>query len=143
MRIQGLFVLFVLLVLGACTGTQKNANNKDIHCRNFVEDRTPISLLENLTFSDVKIDQNCLNVTVNAPYCDINTSDFDLVWNGVATRSLPPQINMSLRLSTKKSCKKTNTFHLKYNLSALRKFNSKGKIYITLNGYNKRIEYTY
>ena len=108
MRILGLFTLVLLVVLGGCTGTQKNAagNMKDVHCRNFIEDRTPISVLENLTFSTVKLDDNCLNITVRAPYCDIIANDFDLVWNGVLTKSLPPQINMSMQLDKRKTFKK-------------------------------------
>lgn len=145
MRILGLFTLVLLVVFGGCTSTKKNAagNMKDVHCRNFIENRTPISVLENLTFSAVKLEGDCLNITVNAPYCDAIASDFDLAWNGVLTRSLPPQINMSLQLDKKRICKKKQTFQLKYNLFALQKFNSKGKIYITLSGYNQPIEYVY
>ncbi len=74
--------------------------------------------------------------------CD--AENFDIVWNGMMAKSLPPQLPVKLFLLNDPSCKEQHRFHLTFNAKPMHPgdSNSKGTAIIKLSGMKTGISYS-
>lgn len=69
--------------------------------------------------------------------------EFDLVFNGIVLKSLPPQVNLFLKHThTQDNCEKLITRTFKYDLKTLQ-MGEKGTVIIRLQGFAEKLEYNY
>lgn len=75
--------------------------------------------------------------------CD--AENFDLIWSGMMTKSLPPQLPVKLFLLNDPACKEQHRYHLTFNAKPMHPgdANSKGTAIIKLSGMKTGISYSY
>jgi hypothetical protein len=91
-------------------------------------------------FKKVELDGNCLMIHVSAAYNNKTASDFELRWNGKTKRSMPPQVTLALHAEKGDEGYEAHDFILKYDLAEIQAINPNGSVFVTLRGYEERIE---
>ncbi len=88
------------------------------------------------------IENHILTLTVNYHGGKARHS-FDLYFNGIIMKSLPPQVNLFLKHThTPENCEKLITETIKFDLRNLR-IGETGKIIVRIPGYQEMLEYNY
>lgn len=98
-------------------------------------------------FSNPVIDGNFLKMDVGYSGCKKRTDDFVLIWNGVASKSLPPLITLTVvdSLTADAICEMYITDKLCFDLSLLKKEipGRENAVRINLKDYDKELIYNY
>lgn len=88
------------------------------------------------------IEGDIISISVNYPGGK-GFHDFDLVFNGIIMKSMPPQVNLFVRHSqTEDNCDRIMSDSLKFDLRGLR-LGEHGSVIIRLEGLSERLEYKY
>jgi hypothetical protein len=89
-----------------------------------------------------EIEGDVMSISVNYPGGK-GFHDFDLVFNGIMMKSMPPQVNLFVRHSqTEDNCDRIMSDSLKFDIRGLR-LGEHGSVIIRLEGYSERLEYLY
>lgn len=94
-----------------------------------------------VTVENPVIEGDCLTMTVTSAYCKNELEAYELVWNEVTKRSMPPQISLALYADNAERCDKEKTFTLKFDLTPLKTVNPNGSVFMTITGYEGKLEY--
>ncbi len=89
------------------------------------------------------IADDCLTITIESAICKNDLSAYQLVWNEVSMKSMPPQVNVVLFADNQEKCETPESFTLKYDLKALQKANPRGKVIVRLRGHEERLDYSF
>lgn len=88
------------------------------------------------------IDGDILTLTLNY-HGGKAMHNFDLYFNGVIMKSMPPQVNLFLKHThTPENCEKLLNETVKFDLKKLR-IGETGKIIVRIHGYSKVLEFNY
>ena len=108
---RALFVLISGLMLISCSPQQSNLSNNSTEskktekpdCRELIIETTPEEeRYPNSTILEYRLEQNC--VWIKYQYSGCNQGEPTLVWNGIATKSSRPQVNMELFINEAGMC---------------------------------------
>lgn len=138
----------------SCTGSKKTATappaavndtiNDWLYKRTLKDKELYGSTTEVLAIDTAYINKDTLHVlTGKLQACD--AENFDLIWNGMMAKSLPPQLPVKLFLLNDPACKEQHRFHLTFNTKPMRPGGegSKGSAIIKLSGMKTGITYSY
>ncbi len=109
------------------------------------------STTETVPLDTVYLTKDTLHIlTKNILACDAD--NFQLMWNGMMMKSLPPQTNVKLFQLLDTQCKEKHHFHLTYNLTPLQmrrdssytKSDTTGKsVIVHIGNWQRTLKYSY
>lgn len=83
-------------------------------------------------------------VTTKVNACDAD--NFKLMWNGMMTKSMPPQTSVKLFLLSDPTCKETHPFHLTFSLKPMHNKQQQpgnSTIMVRVSGFKEMLKYSY
>ena len=89
------------------------------------------------------IEGDCLTIGVESAICKNDLSAYQLVWNEIIMKSMPPQVNIVLFADNQEKCETPQSLTLKYDLKPLQAANRGGKVIIRLRGHKERLNYSF
>lgn len=143
MKNQILFFLIILLLFVACKAKKEVSKGPQLQVKELIVDKE-LYPVEDETFSisAASIDGDILTLEVSY-HGGKAFHDFELLFNGIYMKSMPPQVNLFLKHShTPENCEKLISESVHYNLKNLR-LGERGTVIIRLAGYTEKLEYTY
>jgi hypothetical protein len=135
--------LILLLLFVACRTKQEVSKTSQLQVKELIVDKEfhPIEA-ENFSIYSASIDGDILTLSVNY-HGGKAFHEFELLFNGIYMKSMPPQVNLFLKHShTPENCEKLISETVHFDLKNLR-LGEKGTVIIRLAGYTERLEYTY
>lgn len=153
---QTLVALSIIAVVStySCSGSKKTAAapappvndtiNEYLYKRVLKDKELYGNTTDVLPIDTAYISRDTLHVlTGKLQACD--AENFDLIWSGMMTKSLPPQIPVKLFLLNDPTCKEQHRFHLTFNTKPMHPGgeNSKGSAVIKLSGMKTGITCSY
>lgn len=148
--IRAMILLTVLSVTTQMQTCKKNVKDSDVTktksemvnpVKKVVIDRSmkPISPIDSLNITKVAISKNLLTITFS--YLGTKEDVFDLVFNGMYMKSLPPQATVRLKQIKKSGKVGTQTKTMVFDVEPMK---TKGtELHIKLDGYKEKIVYKY
>lgn len=99
----------------------------------------PVSPIDSLNITKVVISKNLLTITFS--FLGTKDDDFDLVFDGMYMKSLPPQATVRLKQVKKSGKIATQTKTMVFDVEPMK---TKGtELHIKLDGYKEKIVYKY
>jgi len=134
-----LFLVLTAICLLACSASKKaNSVIESAECQSVVKTNEQPNDLNGAKISSVSIEGNCMIIEMEMGYSGVKAEAFELRWNGKMKKSMPPQVTLALHKAKGEESDTAKKYRLKYDLSIL---NSMGRSFITLKGWEERIEY--
>jgi hypothetical protein len=96
-----------------------------------------------IRITSATIEGDCLTIGVESAICKNDLSAYQLVWNEVMMKSMPPQVNVVLFADNQEKCETPQSLTLKYDLKVLQKANPRGKVIVRLRGHKERLDYSF
>jgi len=100
---------------------------------------TPIQPIDDLKITKVEISKNLLTITFS--FLGTAEDDFDLVFNGMYMKSLPPQATVRLKQVKKSGKVDTQSKTMVFDVEPMKSNGT--ELHIKLDGYNEKIIYKY
>ena len=138
-----LLILGLVISLSSCKVRSKPADTINA-CKVLVVTTPDVStpIAENVSVTIILMENECLLVRVKFKGCD--QSNFDLVYNGKAKKSSPPQVNLMLK-SLDVNCESSEETErdFKFDISKLQGIGGSGKVVISVQGFSESLVYEY
>ena len=96
-----------------------------------------------IKITSATIDGDCLTIAVESSVCKNDLSAYQLVWNEVSMKSMPPQVNVVLFADNQEKCNTPQSLTLKYDLKPLQTANPRGQVIVRLRGNKERLDYKF
>jgi len=100
---------------------------------------------ETMPLDTAYINKDTLHViTTKVNACDAD--NFKLMWNGMMTKSMPPQTSVKLFLLSDPTCKETHPFHLTFSLKPMHNKQDQitnNTIMLRVSGWKEMLKYVY
>lgn len=141
-----------VLLIGAIIFTSCNASKKTqteaTTCTPVLLDRDLYSKAakhneDAIKITSATIDGDCLTIAVESSVCKNDLSAYQLVWNEVSMKSMPPQVNVVLFADNQEKCNTPQSLTLKYDLKPLQTANPRGQVIVRLRGNKERLDYKF
>lgn len=135
--------MLALPVISSC-------KTKKVKRQNFAETQKELIVDKEFQFTEVKtvsiiaaeIEGDLLTLTLNY-HGGKGMHAFDLYFNGIIMKSMPPQVNLFLKHThTQENCEKLITDTVSFDIKKLQ-MGETGTVIIRLPGFNERLEYSY
>jgi len=138
-----LLILGLVFSLSSCKVRSKPADSINA-CKELVVTTPDVSTpnAENVSVTKVFMENECLSVRVKFKGCA--QSGFDLMYNGKAKKSSPPQVNLMLK-SLDVNCESSEETErdFKFDVKKLQGISGSGKIVISVQGFSESLVYQY
>jgi len=100
---------------------------------------TPVPAIDDLKISSASISQSFLTVTFS--YTGTDDDDFDLIFNGMYMKSLPPQATVRLKQVKKSGEVGTQTKTMIFDVEQMKSNGT--ELHIKLDGFSDKLVYKY
>jgi|TARA_B110000879_G_scaffold43718_1_gene61680 hypothetical protein len=138
-----LLILGLVISLSSCKVRSKPSDTINT-CKVLVVTTPDVStpIVENVSVTKILMENECLLVRVKFKGCD--QSNFDLVYNGKAKKSSPPQVNLMLK-SLDVNCESSEELErdFKFDIKKLQGIGGSGKVVISVQGFSESLVYEY
>jgi hypothetical protein len=138
-----ILILLVLTVISSCkTKKMKSQNSAETHRELIVEKDFKYTETKTVSIAAATIEGDVLTLTLNY-HGGKGMHAFDLYFNGIIMKSMPPQVNLFLsHTHTQDNCEKLITETVSFDIKKLQ-MGGTGTVVIRLPGFNERLEYNY
>jgi len=96
-----------------------------------------------IRITSATIENDCLTIEVESLVCKNDLSAYQLVWNEISMKSMPPQVNIALFADNQEKCETPQSLTLKYDLKPLQVANPRGNVIVRLRGNKERLDYSF
>lgn len=135
---------FIFMSCNASKKTQTEAKtctplliDRDLYTKGVKSDESLIRV------NSATIDGDCLTIEVESTICKNKLVDYQLVWNEISMKSMPPQVNILLFADNQEKCETPQKLTLKYDLKPLQSANPRGEVILRLRGHSERLNYSF
>ena len=145
--IIGAAIVIAAIILTSCKASKKTQTeaktctpvllDRDLYSKAAKNDESLIRV------NSATIEGDCLTIAVESAICKNKLSDYQLVWNEVSMKSMPPQVNVVLFADNQEKCETPQKLILKYDLKPLQSANPRGKVIVRLRGHKERLDYSF
>lgn len=145
MRLAGFLLLTIFFVGCKSTKTVQQTQKQELvlPCQEITihspDIRTPID--PSLTIASERILGDCLELEVNYSGCE--TDQFELIFNGLVAKSLPPKTTLVLKKEAVLGCGALRSKTLRFDLTKLKRGETTGKIELSLGKGTTPLLYSY
>ena len=137
-----LLILLVLPVISSCKTKKVRQNTAKVLKELIIEKEFQFAEVKTVSINAAEIEGDVLTLTLNY-HGGKGMHSFDLYFNGIIMKSMPPQVNLFLKHThTQENCEKLITETVSFDIKKLQ-MGDTGTVIIRLPGFNERLEYTY
>lgn len=138
-----ILIMLVLPVISSCkTKKVKRQNPADAPKELVVDKEFQFTEVKTVSIIAAEIEGDVITLTLNY-HGGKGMHDFDLFFNGIIMKSMPPQVNLFLKHShTQENCEKLITETVSFDIKKLQ-MGETGTVIIRLPGLNEILEYKY
>lgn len=144
MRILSYLLILGLVVSLSSCKVRSTPSVAEITCKELVVATPDVftPLAENVSVTKIFMENECLSVRVKFKGCE--QSRFDLMYNGKAKKSSPPQVNLMLK-SLDINCESSEETErdFKFDIKKLQGIGGSGKVVISVQGFSESLVYQY